>query len=260
MLSYMAVVHKNGSPLFYHGLRLFLYWGTYSMIVFLILTMFLGGHARNDFIIWIFLTFMGLVITINRSGIYFSGAYGEHKALSKLKKELSDDFHIYVNVKVHEKMESDMVIVGPTGVFDVEVKNYNGTLEGGRDDKEWILHKTGQKGGTYSKTIRNPINQLKRNVFILAKFLKIEGSNVWVDGAILFPNGHTAWRSPNLNLAECYTSAQAVARDIKKTVPRWTISQDQLNKIHASLEKCINGQGITKKDFDALTLDKTKIR
>jgi hypothetical protein len=51
----------------------------------------------------------------------YHGAKGESAALEKLEK-LPSDFHIFCDVKIKRQM--DFVVVGPTGIFVIEVKNW----------------------------------------------------------------------------------------------------------------------------------------
>jgi len=66
----------------------------------------------------------------------YSGAYGELQCLNELKK-LDDGFHIFCNVEVNlrdyisyrkernlKSAQMDLVVVGPTGIFVIEVKNW----------------------------------------------------------------------------------------------------------------------------------------
>ena len=158
----MAVVHKKGSPLFDQAIKYGLGGVACLAISFFMI------YSRSDVlhVIGIAFFFLGGYL-FSQCSRRCSGSWGEHKALSALSEALPDQYHLFVNVSVHEKMESDMVVVGPNGVFIVEVKSFNGTLEGGVNDRKWVLHKVGREGGRYTKTIKNPLGQLKRNIAIL---------------------------------------------------------------------------------------------
>ena len=67
----------------------------------------------------------------------YPGAYGEIRALNELKK-LGDEFHVFCDVKVAlpnyvsyngkrnlKSAQMDFVVVGPTGIFVIEVKNWS---------------------------------------------------------------------------------------------------------------------------------------
>jgi hypothetical protein len=122
--------------------------------------------------------------------IYQSGISGENRASHELDK-LRDSYEVLSNVKLDvdgEKAELDFVVIGSNGVFIVENKNYNGTIEGHVDEDKWVQKKVGQGGTPYSNPIRNPIFQLKREIHILANYLRENGINVFVTGFVYFSN------------------------------------------------------------------------
>ena len=77
------------------------------------------------------------------------------------------------------------MVVNKYGVFIIEVKNYKGELVGNEDDYEWEKYKTTDAGNTYEKTVKNPIRQVKRQIHILAQYLKYYGVDVWVKGYVI---------------------------------------------------------------------------
>lgn len=56
---------------------------------------------------------------------------------------------------------------------------------------EWIKYKISRGGNTYSKQVRNPIKQVRRQVYILAHFLRSYGISVWVEGYVLLVNNNS---------------------------------------------------------------------
>ena len=238
----MAVVHKKGSPLFDQAINYGL--GGAACLA----TSFFMVYSGYDV-----LHIIGIAIFLF-SGYFFSqcsrrcsGSWGEHEALSGLSKELPDQYHLFVNVSVHEKMESDMVVIGPNGVFIVEVKSFNGTLEGSVNDRNWVLHKVGRKGGRYTKTIKNPLRQLKRNIAILSQYLKLERCSAWIDGVVLFPNDNTEWCDGVPD--KCFEASRDVAQHIVSYEPRRPLSEHLIGKLIASLEKCQEGSAMTLNEF-----------
>ena len=81
------------------------------------------------------------------------------------------------------------------GVFIIEVKNYKGRLYGNEDDYEWKKYKNDGYGNTFEKDVKNPIKQVKRQVYILAKYLDYYGSRVWVEGYALLIQGNSPVQS-----------------------------------------------------------------
>ncbi len=118
-----------------------------------------------------------------------AGRRGEHFA-SRLISEVLDDRDILLtNVKLSfdgKPTELDNVIINNRGVFIIEVKNYSGMLVGEEDDFEWVKNKVTDAGNIYQKTVKNPIPQVKRQIYILSGRLKQRKLDVWVEGYVFF--------------------------------------------------------------------------
>ncbi|MFD2631830.1 nuclease-related domain-containing protein [Idiomarina piscisalsi] len=120
-----------------------------------------------------------------------SGAKGELKTL-KLLEKLPDSYVLFNQVDVPNSRakrgftELDLIVVGPNGVFVVEVKNNNSKVTGDEQSPNWIAHKVGRKGGRYTAKVRNPIKQLKKQVHVLAEHLKKNRASTWIDGVVFF--------------------------------------------------------------------------
>ena len=114
-----------------------------------------------------------------------AGNRGEAIATDRLKSVLRAGDRLYTNVCLEfegQRTELDNVIVNENGVFIVEVKNYSGLLVGTEDMPTWTkIHKSAG-GETYTKTVKNPIGQVKRQTYILAKLLRSQNIRSWVDG------------------------------------------------------------------------------
>lgn len=46
-------------------------------------------------------------------------------------------------------------------------------------------------GNTFEKNVKNPIKQVKRQTYILAKYLEYYGPRVWVEGYAFLVNGNS---------------------------------------------------------------------
>lgn len=128
-------------------------------------------------------------IYLNEKESRLAGMKGEVTATNIIRKTLRTDDYLYTNIKIEcngKRAEIDNVVVNKYGVFIFEVKNYNGTLIGNENDYEWMKVKITQSGNKYTNTVKNPIKQVKRQVYILAKYLDHYGKKVWVDGYIIF--------------------------------------------------------------------------
>ncbi len=127
-----------------------------------------------------------------------AGRYGELRATEIIKKCLDDDDRLFTNITVFydgKETELDNVIVNKYGVFIIEVKNYNGSLVGREEDFEWTKYHTTEAGNTYTKIVKNPIKQVKRQVYILARHLEENGAKVWVKGYTLLLNNNSPVKS-----------------------------------------------------------------
>lgn len=59
---------------------------------------------------------------------YYRGRKGEGIILEELKR-LPDEFRVLCDVKIHPPYNIDYVVLGPTGIFTVEVKSHSGNIE-----------------------------------------------------------------------------------------------------------------------------------
>lgn len=113
------------------------------------------------------------------------GIRGEEAAVRAVESVLREGDRLFTNVKIEyegKPAELDIVVVNRYGVFIIEVKNYTGYIVGGEDDYEWQKFKTTDAGNTYERTVKNPIKQVKRQIYILAHYLEYYGPRVWVKG------------------------------------------------------------------------------
>ena len=127
-----------------------------------------------------------------------AGRRGETAATNAIKSVLHDGDLLFTNVEISfegKPAELDNVVVNNLGVFIIEVKNYKGRLYGNEDDYEWKKYKDDGYGNTFEKDVKNPIKQVKRQVYILAKYLDYYGSRVWVEGYALLVQGNSPVQS-----------------------------------------------------------------
>lgn len=116
-----------------------------------------------------------------------AGNYGEKVARDIICKSLTEEDKLFTNISFEydgRLTELDNIIVNKYGVFIIEVKNYMGELHGSEDDFEWKKYKTTDAGNTYIKNVKNPIKQVKRQIYLLAQYLQLNNINVWVEGFV----------------------------------------------------------------------------
>lgn len=142
----------------------------------------------------LFFTTAFLMIIVSNVGlISLAGAAGEDFTL-KLLSSLPDSYTILNQIYVPNSksktgyVELDFVVVGPNGVFVIEVKNNNSKIVGNENDKDWIVRKVGRGGTPYTSSMRNPIKQLKSQIWSLGNFMKDQGQKAWIEGIVFLSN------------------------------------------------------------------------
>ena len=146
------------------------------------------------YLIALIIVLVAAVIQIFRLGINIedpvkrAGRRGEEVATDIISRVLTDDDILLTNVRISfegSRSEVDNLIINSHGVFIIEAKNYVGELVGGLDDYEWKKYKTTPSGDIYCKTVKNPIKQVKRQIYILSHILRQHKLDVWVDGYVI---------------------------------------------------------------------------
>lgn len=133
-----------------------------------------------------------------QSGQKRAGIRGEKFTSKLIRETLLNDDTLLCNVSISfegKKAELDNVILNKRGIFIIEVKNYVGTITGGLNDYEWSKTKTTASGNEYTSVVKNPINQVRRQVYLLANYLKANGINIWVEGYAFLVEGNSPVQS-----------------------------------------------------------------
>lgn len=126
-----------------------------------------------------------------------AGTHGEIVFRHKIRDVLDSDDVLLNNVEIEVEDEKDLrteidsLIINKNGIFIVEVKNYNGRLYGDADEYEWKKYKTTPGGQVFSKTVRNPFKQNKRNIYILSRYLRENNLKIWINGYVYFVNDNS---------------------------------------------------------------------
>ncbi|HBA87179.1 MAG TPA: hypothetical protein DCZ75_04080, partial [Geobacter sp.] len=142
---------------------------------------------------WLFLGALAIlvVLMLNAGTIKRAGAQGEDATL-KVLSTLPDSYFILNQLMIPSAggrsgfSEMDFVVVGPNGLFVIEVKNNNSRIAGSEEDREWVIHKVGRRGTPYSSHMKNPIKQVKGQIWALTNFLKERRHKAWIDGIVYF--------------------------------------------------------------------------
>lgn len=123
-----------------------------------------------------------------------AGEIGENKVASIISQMIDKNDVLLRNVSVTyegKETELDNVIISKRGLFIIEVKNYNGELEGDEESYEWKKYKSTRDGKVYSKKVRNPIKQVKRQIYILGNYLRYYGIDIWINGYVYLLNSNS---------------------------------------------------------------------
>ncbi len=122
-----------------------------------------------------------------------AGFKGE-EAVADIIADFPDEYVGFLNTTIsfRDKIcETDLIVVGPTGVFVIENKNLNGEIVGNYDEKYWTQHKVGRGGTPYSRKFYSPVKQVGTHVYALAGLLKSRGAGVYVEGLVYMSNPDT---------------------------------------------------------------------
>ncbi|MCX7981505.1 MAG: NERD domain-containing protein [Syntrophales bacterium] len=146
---------------------------------------------------WWFFLLVFLIVFLNVfqnvGMIKRAGAKGEDSTLNVLAT-LPNSYVILNQIELPNPedkkkfTEIDFIVIGPNGIIIIEVKNNKGRIVGSEEERQWTIYKIGRGGSPYTSTMRNPIKQIKRQIWVLSKFLKEQGHEVWIDGVVYFSN------------------------------------------------------------------------
>ncbi len=136
-----------------------------------------------------------LAVFWRRNDQRLHGALGEDMALGLPRAYsgslvgLPDDYIIFNQVLVPFKdsyREFDFIVVGPNGIFGVEIKHHRGRIRGSEADKVWRQKKRSRAGHVYEQDMRNPVAQVKSAIYPLKQYLASHGVNNWIQGIVVF--------------------------------------------------------------------------
>lgn len=143
-----------------------------------------------------------LIIAANLKAVYnheqkeikSAGNKGEEMFSNMIRTILHSDDVLLNNISLYvdgKKTEIDNLIINKNGIFIIEIKNYNGRLYGNADDYEWIKEKVSPGGNVFTKKVKNPIKQTKRQIYILSRYLKNNNIRIWIKGYAYFINNNS---------------------------------------------------------------------
>jgi len=113
---------------------------------------------------------------------YYQGRKGEEATVKALQRYLDGQWTLFRNVVLPgSQADIDAVLVGPPGVYALEIKSYNGRFQN-RGEK-WFR----RRGPAWRRLTKNPSRQAKANAARLAEYLsKTVGTKVWVEPRVVW--------------------------------------------------------------------------
>lgn len=185
------------------------------------------------FFVIILFIFLLLSLSNGEDQKRIAGKEGELQAKKILNHYLNENDLLLnnLNISIHGRnTELDYVVINNNGVFIFEVKNFSGQLVGDEDDQYWNKYKISSGNKEYIKEIRNPIKQLKREIYLLKEYLKYYGVDLWIEGYVLFVNMNSPVES------EYTINDQSEIDDILHLRRNQVLTKNQIEKIISILK------------------------
>jgi hypothetical protein len=118
--------------------------------------------------------------------IYSGGWEGEKRVAKLLTSKLNDDYYLLNDLYLREGGgDIDHIVLGPSGVFVLETKNWSGSISCSGD--EW--QRAGKRNFSSS-----PSRQVKRNVARIKQIIdsspNLRPLGIWVEGIVVFSSNH----------------------------------------------------------------------
>lgn len=140
-----------------------------------------------------------------QESILSSGASGENLAVTYLQV-LDNNYHIIPNAVLNygeKSNEIDLIVVGPTGIFIIEVKNYVGFIHGNTSDQNLMHAKTDKYGNSFEDTFYNPVKQVGTHRYTLNGFLNANNINQYINTCVFFTNKECQVNIVNNDNSDC---------------------------------------------------------
>ena len=202
-----------------------------SLVVFLLWLAGLLFLEPNPYGLYIFAG-LALVAVMLVAG---NGARGPQAAAKKSSadveflKELPAPFQLFTNVSIGVRTVLDAVVVGTNGVFIVDVKTRSGKIEA-TAGSDWIRHKVGSKGTPYRVPMKNPLQQMNRDIRELQSYLASCGIRPWIDGSVYFTRAEFEEQ-----IDGCYTASEDVLDHIKNFPDDHPLSEEEQKTVAEAL-------------------------
>ncbi len=128
---------------------------------------------------------------------YRRGQEGEDSAVQLIVQALDGNWHLFRNISIpgRNKGDLDLVLVGPPGIWALEVKNLRGEY---RNIGETWERKNGKN---WKAAGGNPSRQANNSAYRLKNFLKADHVNTFVNSAVIWANSESPLTIENPSVA-----------------------------------------------------------
>lgn len=199
---------------------------TYAGVILFIISLFAIFRTLN--LLYGLITIAGVLMGVYGNSLterskkegygWERGLEGENM-VTKYINTLPLDYHTYHDVQLQGKGGNiDHIVIGPTGIFVIETKNYTGTYR--IKGNQWLY----QKQGKWVDIKKNPGSQVRLNTMDLIKFLDDHGipsKGTWITSLV-------ALNCPDFRVLETPPTYKVL---IPETVPKYILRQKKVSNI-----------------------------
>lgn len=158
-----------------------------AIVISLLLIVITNGFS----LVVLLIAGLNLVASNKQMMILQSGLEGEKKVTSLLK-HLPEEFTVINNLQIRDgdnrQSEIDSLIIGNGHLYIVEVKNHKGHISGDASNQTWNQDVQSRAGNVYSRSLKNPVKQSTRQMYILKDMLNQKGLNPFIKQVVVFAN------------------------------------------------------------------------
>jgi len=162
------------------------------------------------------------------------------KELVRTLSVLDDSYYLVNNLGLPGRQDDvDHLVVGPNGVFALEIKHYSGRIY--CRDGQWYQVKTSRGGlAQPEKPVRDPTRQLKRNVDYLRSCIKrtdpelSRRTRLWIEGIVVFSHPRVSLELPETvrqAMPFPVLRSHELAAEIRGHVPRQGLSRGDVSRL-----------------------------
>jgi hypothetical protein len=164
------------------------------------------------------------------------GQEGEERTLGVIQRVLDGKWYVFRNLSLPGRNQSDydIILVGPAGVYTLEVKNWSG--EHKNVGEQWSR----QVGAAWRVINKSPSRQANDGAARLGNFFKADGIEQWVTGVVIWANPESFVMVENPSVA--VWTLEHLPDELNKLSPRNNFTEATLQKIVDKLTKLANAQ------------------